>query len=145
MKKIFTLSAIYFLLFSGISVNAQTEKVFIKTFNLEGKTTLTLNVTGNVEVVHNNITADIARIQLTVNLPHNNENVLKACTETGRYLLRLENDVKEIIVTAPALKFGVKIGNAFIEENVSYIVNVPDGVEVNVAQKTPVKTVAKLK
>ena len=145
MKKIFTFSAIWFFLSFTITATAQTEKVFVKTLNLEGKTILTFNVTGNVEVVHNNANADIARIQLTVNLPHNGENVLKACTETGRYLLRSENDVKEIVVSAPALKFGVKIGNAFIEENVSYIVYVPVGVEVNVAPKTPAKTVAKLK
>ncbi len=145
MKKIFTFSAIWFLLLFTITTKAQTEKVFVKTLNLEGKTILTFNVSGNVEVVHNNTNADLARIQLTVNLPHNSENVLKACIETGRYLLRLENDVKEIVVCAPALKFGVKIGNAFIEENVSYIVYVPVGVEVNVASKTPAKTVAKLK
>ena len=145
MKKPTTLFLICLSLcftFSGIT---QTEKVFVKTFNLEGKSILTLNVTGNVEVVYNNNGNDIVRIQLTVNLPHNNENVLKACTESGRYLLRLDQDVKEFIVTAPALKFGAKIGNNFIEENVSYVVNVPNGITVNVAPKSPVKAVAKLK
>jgi hypothetical protein len=139
MKKLLTLSLICLFLFFSFFGNTQTEKIFVKTFNLEGKTTVTLNVTGSVEVVHNNNGNDIARIQLTVNLPHNNENVLKVCAETGRYLLRLEKDVKEIIVTAPALKFGVKTGNNFIEENVSYFVNVPKGIEVNVAPKSPAK------
>ena len=145
MKKILTLSFICLFIGFSFSANTQTEKVFVKTFNLAGKTVLILNVTGNVEVVHNNNVNDVARIQLTVNLPHNNENVLKACTETGRYILHVEQDVKEIIVTAPALKFGAKIGNNFIEENVSYVVNVPNGIEVNVGPKSPLKTVAKLK
>ena len=145
MKKLLTLSLICLFSFFSFFGNTQTEKVFVKTFNLEGKTTITLSVTGSVEVVHNNNGNGTARIQMTVNLPHKNENVLKACTETGRYLLRLEYDVKEIIVTAPALKFGVKVGNNFIEENVSYLVNVPNGTEVNIAPKSPTKTVAKLK
>ena len=144
MRKLISIPIICFLIFTSISSQAQIEKVFVKTFSLEGKSMLTLNVTGNVEVIHNN-TNDMARIQLMVNLPHNTENVLKACTETGRYLMRLDYDVKEIIATSPALQFGVKIGNNFIEENVSYVVNVPAGVEVNIAPKAPAKAIAKLK
>ena len=129
-----------FLLLHGIA-SAQSEKTFVKSFNLMGRQTVVLNLGDNIQI--SQWDNDVVRVQMTVSV-YTSDATLKALAESGRYSLKSELSVQDLMVTVPSLSNVVKLNGTELKEAVSFTVLVPKN--VTVLKNTDVKTkiVAKL-
>ena len=129
-----------FLLLQGIALG-QSEKTFVKSFNLMGRQTVVLNLGDNIQI--SQWDNDVVRVQMTVSV-FTSDATLKALAESGRYMLKSDLSVQDLMVTVPSLSNVVKLNGTELREAVSFTVLVPKN--VTVLKNTDVKTkiVAKL-
>ena len=129
-----------FLLLQGIALG-QSEKTFVKSFNLMGRQTVVLNLGDNIQI--SQWDNDVVRVQMTVSV-YTTDATLKALAESGRYILKSDLSVQDLMVTVPSLLNVVKLNGTELREAVSFTVLVPKN--VTVLKNTDVKTkiVAKL-
>lgn len=129
-----------FLLLQGIALG-QSEKTFVKSFNLMGRQTVVLNLGDNIQI--SQWDNDVVRVQMTVSV-YTTDATLKALAESGRYILKSDLSVQDLMVTVPSLSNVVKLNGTELREAVSFTVLVPKN--VTVLKNTDVKTkiVAKL-
>ena len=129
-----------FLLLQGIA-SGQSEKTFVKSFNLMGRQTVVLNLGDNIQI--SQWDNDVVRVQMTVSV-FTTDATLKALAESGRYMLKSDLSVQDLMVTVPSLSNVVKLNGTELREAVSFTVLVPKN--VTVLKNTDVKTkiVAKL-
>ena len=129
-----------FLLLQGIALG-QSEKTFVKSFNLMGRQTVVLNLGDNIQI--SQWDNDVVRVQMTVSV-FTTDATLKALAESGRYILKSDLSVQDLMVTVPSLSNVVKLNGTELREAVSFTVLVPKN--VTVLKNTDVKTkiVAKL-
>lgn len=129
-----------FLLLQGIA-SGQSEKTFVKSFNLMGRQTVVLNLGDNIQI--SQWDNDVVRVQMTVSV-YTTDATLKALAESGRYILKSDLSVQDLMVTVPSLSNVVKLNGTELREAVSFTVLVPKN--VTVLKNTDVKTkiVAKL-
>jgi hypothetical protein len=140
-KTLFFLTMLPLLLFSNIATG-QAERTFVKSFNLLGRQTASLNLGSNVQVIQWD--NDILRVQMTVNLPTTNDATLKALAESGRYALKNDMDLHTLSISAPNLLSTIKLNSNELKENVSFIVYVPKSITVLKNTDPNAKIVAKL-
>ncbi len=128
------------LLVHNIAIG-QSEKTFVKSFNLMGRQTVVLNLGDNIQI--SQWDNDVVRVQMTVSV-YTSDATLKALAESGRYSLKSELSVQDLMVTVPSLSNVVKLNGTELKEAVSFTVFVPKN--VNVLKNADVKTkiVAKL-
>jgi hypothetical protein len=137
MRKIIlhTISQVSLLLFVLFSAHGQPiEKTLVKSFNLEGKTAVALEVPGPVEVQtwsHNYL-----RVQMQITLDNGNEAIFKSLVQAGRYNLRLELNEERGIIRAPAMAREVQIGGQPLGEQISLLIFAPDNVLIELPQQT---------
>ncbi len=113
-------------------VEAQSgEKLLVKSFNLQGKETVTLDLGGDVDV--QTWTNDIIRIQMNIMLPSGNNTMLKSLIKAGRYQLRSKIQNDEFLVFAPNLQREVKVQGDLLTEKISFTVFAPEDVIVKMA------------
>lgn len=126
--KNFTLSMTLPLLLLSSIATGQAERTFVKSFNLQSKQTIMLNLGENMQIVPWD--SDLLRIQMTVTLETTNEATLKAFAETGRYTLKSEIKDESFVVFAPFLQNVIKINGSAVKERINYLIYVPKGVTV---------------
>ena len=117
-----------FLLTISFGYGQAAEKILVKSFNLQGKETVELNLDGPIEV--KTWKNDILRVQMSVGLPNGTTTVLKSLVQVGRYNLKsaIEEEVYSIFL--PALEKAVKVRGTLLEEQISFLVYAPEYVEV---------------
>lgn len=128
MKKNFTLSMTLPLLLLASIATGQAERTFVKSFNLQSKQTVMLNLGEHVTILPWD--SELLRIQMTVTLETTNEATLKAFAETGRYTLKSEIKDEAFVIFAPLLQNMIKINGSVVKEQINYIIYVPKGVTV---------------
>lgn len=128
MKKNFTLSMTLPLLLLASIATGQAERTFVKSFNLQRKQTVMLNLGEHVTILPWD--SELLRIQMTVTLETTNEATLKAFAETGRYTLKSEIKDEAFVIFAPLLQNMIKINGSVVKEQINYIIYVPKGVTV---------------
>ena len=128
MKK-FQITLICFFLVNALAI-AQTnvEKTLVKSFNLKGNTSVTLNLVGDIQVKER--AGEIMRVQMLIGVAGSNA-MLKSLITAGRYNLVLEESENGLIVTSPGLARKITIRGELLKENISYIVYVPEDVTVS--------------
>lgn len=117
-----------------------TEKTLVKSFNLDGKSTVMLDMEGPVKVTTWN--EPVMRVQMTITLQNGSETMLKSLVTTGRYNL----DNKEVngvyTIVAPGLARQIKLGSGQqLGEIVTYSVFAPKDVTITM-RKTASETQA---
>ena len=129
MKKLFLLLAL--ALTSGLAT-AQVQKSLIKSFNLSGTKVVVLDLKGQVELK----TSDNAalRLQTDIDLKNGNINLFQVFLTKKRYDVQVNNGGNNFVMTAPDRDI-VRFGGADLQETVSYIVYLPEGVTAKM-QKT---------
>lgn len=105
------------------------EKTLVKSFNLNGKTTLKLELPTAVEVKYWN--DPTARIEIVIATENISETMLKSLIVAGRYNIASTSNNNEMILSSPALQKTVKVNGQEIKEVVRYTLYVPNGVAVN--------------
>ena len=128
------------LLLSG-TATGQAERTFVKSFNLQGKKEVVLNLGDNVQVIPWD--SEILRVQMTVSLPTSNDVTLKALAEGGRYTLKSDLKDDSYVLSVPFLQNLIKLNGNALREAVTYIIYVPKTVLVlrneNIAAETVLK------
>ncbi len=123
------------LLTFALGAFAQTaEKTFTKAFNTEGHSRIIFDLPGTVDLKvwnHNTI-----RIEIMVNLPSGSMSMLDQLATVGRYNLRAETKEETMLISAPNLYKLVRVKGEELRENISYVVFVPQDLEV-VLQNPP--------
>lgn len=135
------------LVINPIILQAQNniEKTLSKSFNLQGKSTLRIDI-ANVEVKTWN--EPIARIEMTITCENMSEAMLKSLITAGRYNVQstIENEI--LVLNAPGMQKTVKLNGQELKETIKYVINVPKDVNVintNSASKVNNKANASLK
>lgn len=128
MKSNFTLSMTLPLLLLASIATGQAERTFVKSFNLQSKQTVMLNLGENMQILPWD--SEILRIQMTVTLETTNEATLKAFAETGRYTLKSEIKDESFVIFAPLLQNLIKINGTVVKEQINYTIYIPKGVTV---------------
>jgi hypothetical protein len=115
------------LLLSGIATG-QAERTFVKSFNLQGKQTVVLDIGDNVQIT--TWDSDIMRVQMTVSLPNSSDGLLKSLAEIGRYGLMSNVNPETLNFTTPALRNPLKINGNAITETVFFTIFVPKNITI---------------
>jgi len=128
MKKI-QLTLIYFFLTTVLAI-AQTnvEKTLVKSFNLKGNTTVTLNLEGDIEVKER--AGEIMRVQMLIDVA-GSDAMLRSLITAGRYNLQLEETANGLALSSPGLARKITVRGKSLVENVSYVIYVPEDVTVS--------------
>jgi hypothetical protein len=127
------------LLLSGIATG-QAERNFVKSFNLQGKQTIVLDVGDNVQVT--TWDNEIMRVQMTVSLPNSSDALLKGLAEIGRYGLITTLNPETVNLTAPTLRNPLKINGNAVKESVLFTIFVPKN--VTILKSSDIKMASKL-
>ncbi|MEZ5042712.1 MAG: hypothetical protein R2828_22655 [Saprospiraceae bacterium] len=134
---------LFVLLVLSTGFSQQVEKILVKSFNLQGKQTVELDLDGPIEV--KTWKNDILRVQMSVSLQNGSESILKSLVQVGRYNLKSDITDEKFSIYLPTLEKEVKIRGTLLEEQVSFLVFVPENVEVkltNTAASSAQKTSA---
>ena len=129
------------LLLTSIATG-QVERTFVKSFNLQSKQSVTLNLGENVQVIPWD--SELLRVQMTVGLEHTSDATLKAYAETGRYTLKSEIKDESFTVSAPFLKNLIKMNGNVVTETIKYLIYAPKGIEIIKNGDSNKKVVAKM-
>jgi hypothetical protein len=136
MKRLITLIT---LILTTSLVFGQTEKTLVKTFNLQGNTSVALNLNGNVTVEEWG--ESTLRVHMTISLENTNVNMLKYLITQSRYNLVLENTDTGVKISAPGRNQAVVINKAgdVLKETVTYTVFVPRNTQVKILNRDAVE------
>lgn len=121
--------AIWGLFFSPIFAQNPLEKTLVKSFNLNGKTALKLELPTAVEVKHWN--DHTARIEIVIATENISETMLKSLIVAGRYNIVNTFTTNEMVLASPAIQKTVKVNGQEIKEMVRYTLFVPHGTVVS--------------
>lgn len=111
----------------------KTEKTLVKSFNLQGKETVLLDLGGNVEV--KSWDSKIMRIQMEITLEDAASHMIKSLVQVGRYNLKAEFQEDFMLVAAPAMRKEIRVRGQLLKENVVYTVFTPKDVIVKMADE----------
>jgi hypothetical protein len=123
------LFAFWGLFLSPLLAQNPLEKTLVKSFNLNGKTVVKLELPTAVEVKRWN--DPTARIEITIATENVSETMLKSLIVAGRYNIINHFTPTEMILTSPALQKTVKVNGQEIKEVVRYTLYVPNDVAVS--------------
>ena len=126
-------------LFPAQTVVAQstTPKVFLKYFNLEGVTQVTLDLPGTIEVKEYEGTS--LRFQIDISVPAGtNAALIDQLANVGRYNLSAKTaSANHMIIDAPNLSRQIKVKGNEVKELLHFTVSAPKGVVVEQLVETP--------
>jgi hypothetical protein len=111
------------LLFVPTANGQSALRTLVRSFNVEGKTAIQFDLTGKMEI--KTWENAFVRVQMSVGLPHNDDNALRSLIESGRYEISSKTEGTSFTVTAPQLAKPVTIQNKTLTESINYTVYVP--------------------
>ncbi len=121
MKKV-TFSFVFALLILT-NAFAQVQKSLVKSFNLNGATTVVYDLKGEVQL---KVAENAAlRLQTDIDLKNGNINLFQAFLAKKRYDVQVNNQNGVFTLTAPDRE-SIKIGGQDLQEVVTYILYVPE-------------------
>ncbi len=115
------------LLLSGVATG-QAERTFVKSFNLQGKQTVVLDIGDKVQVT--TWDSEIMRVQMTVSLPNSSDGLLKSLAEIGRYGLTSSVNPETLNFSTPTLRNPLRINGNLVTETVFFTVFVPKNITI---------------
>ncbi len=108
------------------------QRTLVKSFNVNKIQTVNLNLDGDVEV--RKWKKGLMRVEMKISLENGNDRLLKSMVIANRFNLDSDISEGEMTVFAPALENEITIRGKEIKEKISYIINVPEQVEINVLE-----------
>ncbi len=111
----------------------KTEKTLVKSFNLQGKETVLLDLGDNVEV--KSWDSKIMRIQMEITLEDAASHMIKSLVQVGRYNLKAEFQDDFMLIAAPAMRKEIRVRGQLLKENIVYTVFTPKDVTVKMADE----------
>ncbi|MCI4650725.1 hypothetical protein [Phaeodactylibacter sp.] len=114
-------------------IGQQVEKTLVKSFNLGGLQTVSLNVEAPVEVV--DWDQPFMRVQMHIELDRGSEALLKSLVRAGRYNLTADEAEGTYSIVAPNLGREIKIGGQPLNDRISFVIKKPRSVAFTPAQR----------
>jgi len=108
------------------------QRTLVKSFNVSKIQTVNLNLEGDVEV--RKWKKGLMRVEMRISLENGNDRLLKSMVIANRFNLDSDISESEMTVFAPALENEITIRGKEITEKISYIINVPEQLDVNVLE-----------
>jgi len=128
MKKVQLTLICFFLTTVLVIAQTNVEKTLVKSFNLKGNSQVTLNIDGDIQVKER--AGEIMRVQIRIGVA-GSEAMLKSLITAGRYNLVLDDTQDGLTVSSPGLARKITVRGESLQENLSYIVYVPEDVTVS--------------
>ncbi|MCB0528970.1 MAG: hypothetical protein KDC61_22785 [Saprospiraceae bacterium] len=125
------IASIVFLLALSLTVAAQSaEKTFSKSFNTDGKGTISLDLPGVIDLkVWDNPTI---RIGITVSIPTGSEAMLGELANIGRYNLVATPKGDVLTIQAPNMQKQIRVKGQELRETLTYVVFVPKDLTIDI-------------
>lgn len=121
----------FILLLCSIALPAQSvQKTLVRTFDSGGKMELLLDLNGPVTV--QTWGSGLVRVQMQIALGNAHESTLQGLVSSGRYNLKGQADGEAFSISSPGLRKTVRIGDAVLNERVSFTVFAPENVAVTI-------------
>jgi hypothetical protein len=121
-NKIFTFAVFAMTLVSIAHAQTTIEKTLSKSFNLQGKSQIRIDLP-NVEV--RTWDEAIARIEIQIACENVSEAMLKSLITAGRYNVQSNVETEFLVLSSPTMSKTVKLNGQDLKENVKYVLNVP--------------------
>lgn len=132
MKSIITLSIM--MLMAVATMFGQAQKTLVKSLDTKGAVVLVAAMQGDFKVKETE--TQFVRITTTINVENFSEDILKKLVEVGRYNIHAEVDASgKMMLLMPALEKRVIIKGVDLIERLSFEIEVPKGVKVEIASK----------
>ncbi len=109
-------------------------KTLVKSFNLQGLQTIDLQLNGDVQIVEWD--NEIVRVQMTITSDNMAESTLKSLIKAGRYNLKSEEGTDAMKIYLPGIEREIRIKGTPIQDDITYVINVPSSVFVKLADDT---------
>lgn len=116
----------------ALSAAAQSTaaKTFNKSFNTESKSTIRLDLPGEVDLkIWNNPNI---RIEISISLPSGNPAMLNELANVGRYNLVSKPVEDVLVIQAPNMQKQIRVKGEELRETLSFVVYVPKDLKVQV-------------
>jgi hypothetical protein len=112
--------------FSALTQSA--EKTYSKSFNTDGKGTITLDLPGAIDLkIWDTPTI---RISFTVSMPSGSGAMLGELANVGRYNLVSKADGDVLTITAPNMQKQIRVKGEELRETITYVVFVPRDLKI---------------
>lgn len=128
------------LLFSITLSGQDVQKTLVRAFDVGGASELSLDLDGPVVV--QTWSNSMVRVQMQITLSNVTGNMLQSLITSGRYNLKGAPEGNNFIISAPAMRKTVRVGDAELAERVSYTVFVPEKASVIILGVSSEETVA---
>jgi hypothetical protein len=126
--------------FTALMAQGGTEKVLVKSFQLDGRQEVVLHASGPVEV--RRWQGDVMRVQMTVYVEQATETMVKSLVQAGRYNIRTETIEGHWEVTTPGLQREVLRNGQPLQERIAYLVFLPENVHLTVKSESSASALA---
>ena len=125
MKKV--VFALSLVAVTALSTNAQVQKSFQKTFNLNGAKVVLIDLK-NAKVEIKRHSKEVMEVQTDVNLKNGNDALISQLSGQGRYDLNLGAERPEATLTGGS-RPTIKVSGADLDEQITYTISVPDYID----------------
>ncbi|MBK8193613.1 MAG: hypothetical protein IPK76_10550 [Lewinellaceae bacterium] len=129
------IASLVILLALALSATAQSvEKTFSKSFNTDGKGTISLDLPGAIDLkVWDNPTI---RISITISIPSGSEAMLGELANVGRYNLISKSAGDVLTIASPNTQKQIRIKGEELRETITYVVFVPKDLTIEMPNAT---------
>lgn len=134
------ISTLLLLLFSIPLSGQEVQKTLVRAFDVGGASELSLDLDGPVVV--QTWSNSMVRVQMQITLSNVTGNMLQSLITSGRYNLKGAPEGNNFVISAPAMRKTVRVGDAELAERVSYTVFVPEKASVIILGVSSEETVA---
>ena len=134
------ISTLLLLLFSIPLSGQEVQKTLVRAFDVGGASELSLDLDGPVVV--QSWSNSMVRVQMQITLSNVTGNMLQSLITSGRYNLKGAPEGNNFVISAPAMRKTVRVGDAELAERVSYTVFVPEKASVIILGVSSEETVA---
>jgi hypothetical protein len=110
------------------SLSAQSSQSFSKSFDLSGSAAISLDLAGTVSTQTWN--EKYVKITITVQLPNAPSSTLSGLIQAGRYNLVGVEKGDSFFINSPGVGREIKVNGNALKEKISYIIYVPNGVNL---------------
>ena len=118
----------------SLALSQMSSKTLVKSFNLQGLQTIDLQLYGEVQVQEWD--NDIVRVQMTITSDNMAESTLKSLIKAGRYNLKSKEVKDAMKIYLPGVEREVRIKGTPINDDITYVINVPSSIFVKLADDT---------
>ncbi len=128
--------ALLFFFLMAFCTYAQTvEKTLVKSIGIASANKVYVDLPGEVKIEQQHWDSNTIRVEMNISLKNFNESILKSLIAAGRYNVVSTSKNDGLYLHAPNKKKSVTIRGTQLNDNVVYLLKVPEEIQVEVISK----------